>query len=165
VTHPDHRAGPCIVALPSRQQYRRDRFIKGRTCYIFASIDVSPEQAPGVQVDVAGNALVAPKTVGATERAWDRRADGEHEGVRRVHGRRGRGRQLRANRVHADFAGAAAVERALDGLLAQVACGTIHGPGSVERERMLAVEGEGRGRRAGGTELVQVEVAEVAAVV
>jgi hypothetical protein len=118
-----------------------------------------------VQVDFAGNAPVAPQAAGATARALDRLGHHEHEEVRRVQGRDGHAWQLRADRVHVEAARAAAVVHAPDGCVAQVAYArVIHEHGSLEREWMLAMEGQGRGRRARRAELVQVEVAGVATV-
>lgn len=80
-----------------------------------------------------------------------------------MQGRDGGAGQLRADRVHVEAAGAAAVVHALDGRVAEFAAARVLGEhGRLERERVLAVEGERRGRRARRAELVEVEVAAVA---
>lgn len=80
-----------------------------------------------------------------------------------MQGRDGGAGQLRADRVHVEAAGAAAVVHALDGRVAESAAARVLGEhGRLERERVLAVEGERRGRRARRAELVEVEVAAVA---
>lgn len=120
-----------------------------------------------MQVDPAGTTPVAPGADVATARALSWRGHGEHDEMLWVQGRDGRCWQLGADRVHVEAAGAAAIAHALDGRVAQVADALHVGEHvrvELERQRVLAVEGGERGRWARRADLVQVEVAGVAAV-
>lgn len=125
---------------------------------------ISPKQAFRVKVDSAHVAPVAPDAVGAAARALIGCSHAEHDDVLRVQRRHGGAWQVRADGVHVETARPAPVAHAADGRVADVAAASAVGRGRLEGERVLAMEEEPCGHGGSRADLVQVEVARVAAV-